>query len=282
MTDSSPAAEAPRAFILGHPVRHSRSPMIHGYWLRTLRLPGSYEFAEVAAEGLAGFFAGLRADRFVGGNVTVPHKVAVTRFLARLDPAAQAIGAVNTIWTEAGELVGGNTDAAGFMANLDEKAAGWADGGPALVLGAGGAARAALHGLLGRGQQVQIVNRTRAHAEALATYFGARVTAHGWEALPGLLPGAGLLVNTTSLGMTGKPKLEIDLAPLGEGAVVYDIVYVPLETELLAQARRRGHRVVDGLGMLLHQAVPGFARWFGVTPQVTPKLRALVEADVRG
>ena len=270
----------PRAFVLGHPVRHSRSPKLHGYWLRTLGLPGSYELADVPPEGLPAFFAGLQEQGFVGGNVTVPHKVAVQEFLARLDPAAQAIGAVNTIWREDGAFVGGNTDAIGFLAHLDEQAPGW-ECRTALVIGAGGAARAAVHGLLGRGVAVHLANRTVGHADALAAHFGAGVHPHGMDAIPDLLPEVGLLVNTTSLGMAGKPALELALAPLRPGAVVYDIVYVPLETGLLAQAKARGHRTVDGLGMLLHQAVPGFARWFGVTPRVTPELRALVEADLR-
>ncbi|HYZ61094.1 MAG TPA: shikimate dehydrogenase [Acetobacteraceae bacterium] len=271
---------APRAFIMGHPVGHSRSPMLHGYWLRTLGIAGSYELIDVLGPELGAFLAGMQAQGFVGGNVTVPHKVAVMPYMSRLDPAARAVGAVNTIWLEDGAMIGGNTDAAGFMANLDELAPMWT--GPAVVLGAGGAARAAVHALRQRNTVVHLVNRTLSHAEGLVERFGMAVHAHPWEELPGLLPRAGLVVNTTSLGMQGKPPLVIDLAPLPRGAVVYDIVYVPLETELLRQARAAGHRTVDGLGMLLHQAVPGFARWFGVTPKVTPELRGLIEADLRG
>lgn len=268
----------PRAFVLGHPVAHSRSPMLHGYWLRTLGLDGSYERVDVPPERLAGFFQTLAAQGFAGGNVTVPHKVASMPFMTRLDDDARTIGAVNTIWVEDGGLVGGNTDAAGFMAHLDEAAPGW--DGPAVVLGAGGAARAAIHGLRARRVPVHVINRTSANAAALADRLGSGVKAHAWDALPGLLAEAGLLVNTTSLGMQGKPPLAVDLTRLPRPAVVYDIVYVPLETELLRAAKARGHRTVDGLGMLLHQAVPGFARWFGVKPQVTPKLRALLEADI--
>lgn len=271
---------APRAFILGHPVGHSRSPMLHGHWLRTLGIAGSYELADLPPAGVPAFLADFASRGFVGGNVTVPHKVAVMPFLARMDEEARAIGAVNTIWLEHGESVGGNTDAIGLMANLDDLAPGW--DGPAVILGAGGAARAAVHALRQRQVTVSVANRTRERADALASRFRAGVTAHGMEELPELLRQAGLLVNTTSLGMTGKPPLEIDLTPLRRDAVVYDIVYVPLETPLLAQARARRHRTVDGLGMLLHQAVPGFARWFGVTPTVTPELRALIEADIRG
>lgn len=256
--------------------------MLHGYWLRTLGVPGAYDLQDVTAEGLAAFFAGLRARGYVGGNVTVPHKVAAMEFVARVDETARAIGAVNTIWLDDGALVGGNTDAAGFMANLDDQAPGWDRAGRvAVVLGAGGAARAAAYGLLGRGMTVRLANRTARHAEALARHFGAGVTAHGMAAVPGLLAGADLLVNTTSLGMAGEPPLATGLGALRPGAVVCDVVYVPLETRLLREARARGHRTVDGLGMLLHQAVAGFSRWFGAVPAVTAELRGLVEADIR-
>jgi shikimate dehydrogenase len=256
--------------------------MLHGFWLRTLGLPGRYEAQEVAPEALAAFMTGLRGAGFTGGNVTIPHKLAVISYLSRIDPAAAAIGAVNTIWTEGDQLVGGNTDAHGFLANLDESAPGWGGQGEVcVVLGAGGAARAAAYGLLQRGMRVHLVNRTLASAEAIAAHFGANVTANDMSALPLLLPKASLLVNTTSLGMRGKPTLDIDIASLRPGAVVYDIVYVPLVTALLRDAGQRGYRTVDGLGMLLHQAVPGFARWFGATPAVTPALRALLEADIQ-
>jgi len=269
---------APRAFILGHPVAHSRSPMLHGHWLRSHGVPGSYELADVPPEGLAAFFARFRGEGFVGGNVTVPHKVAAMRFVDRLDPTAEAVGAVNTIWAEGAELAGSNTDVAGFLAHLDASAPGWDRAGEALVLGAGGAARAAVYALRQRGLAIHIVNRTLATAEALAARFAAE--AHPWSELPRLLGRAGLLVNTTALGMKGQPPLTIDVALLPAGAVVYDIVYVPLETPLLTAARTRNLRTVDGLGMLLHQAVPGFSRWFGLTPTVTPELRALIEADL--
>jgi shikimate dehydrogenase len=256
--------------------------MLHGFWLRTLGLPGRYEAQDVAPEALGAFMTGLRSQGFTGGNVTIPHKLAVIPYLSRIDAAAKAIGAVNTIWTEGGQLAGGNTDAHGFLANLDEGAPGWdAQGGVCVVLGAGGAARAAVYGLLQRGMRIHLVNRTLASAEAIAAHFGANVVASDMAALPRLLPQASLLVNTTSLGMQGKPALDLDIAPLRPGAVVYDIVYVPLVTALLRDAGQRGHRTVDGLGMLLHQAAPGFARWFGATPSVTPALRALLEADIQ-
>lgn len=274
--------DAPRAFVIGHPVAQSRSPLLHGHWLRTLGLPGSYEKVDVAPEALPAFVGGLREAGFAGGNVTVPHKPAALALVDEADEAARAVGAVNTVWIEGGRLHGGNTDASGFLANLDAEAPGW-DGpnGLAVVLGAGGAARAVVHGLLGRGFRVAIVNRTLDTAAAIARAFGPRATAHAWDGLPTLLPAVDLLVNTTSLGMAGKPPLALDLGPLNPGAIVSDIVYVPLDTDLLRAARARGHRAVDGLGMLLHQAVPGFARWFGVVPRVTPALRAVVEADVR-
>ena len=272
----------PRAFVIGHPIGHSRSPVMHGFWLRSLGLEGSYTAHDVAPEALGGFFGGLRAQGFVGGNVTVPHKVAVMQYLSRVDDAAKAIGAVNTVWTENGGWVGSNTDVAGFLGNLDEITPGWDQGSSnAMVLGAGGAARAAVHGLLGRGFEVYLVNRTLAHAEALAACFGPKVHAHPWVDVAKLLPMADLLVNTTALGMQGKPPLEMDLTPLKAGAIVNDMVYVPLETSLLQAARMRGHRTVDGLGMLLHQAVSGFTHWFGTAPKVTPQLRALLETDIR-
>lgn len=272
----------PRACVIGYPIGHSRSPMVHGHWLHELGLDGAYELAEVTPDGLDRFILGMRKAGYVGGNVTVPHKQSVFRLLARCDAAAESIGAVNTLWFEGDALVGGNTDAVGFIGNLDDRAPGWDNGaGQALVLGAGGAARAAVYGLLGRNMDVTVVNRTRETADTLARHFGPRVRVHSWDELLELLPRTDLLVNTTSLGMLGKAPLIIDLAPLKASAVVHDVVYVPLETPLLAAARRRGHRTVDGLGMLLQQAVPGFARWFGATPKVTDALRARVEADIR-
>lgn len=272
----------PKACVMGHPVAHSRSPMIHGYWLETLGIAGAYELADVAPADFAAFLRGLRGRGYVGGNVTVPHKEAAHRHVDRRDAASEAIGAVNTVWYEDGLLVGSNTDAHGFLAHLDATVAGWsANVRSGLVLGAGGAARAIAYALLARGIAVALANRTRTRARELAGHFGGRVSAHGLDELPRLLGDADLLVNATSLGMAGKPPLDIDLAPLKPGAVVYDIVYVPLETSLLKSAKAKGHATVDGLGMLLHQAVPGFARWFGVTPAVTPGLRALVEADIR-
>ena len=276
------SARGPRAFVIGHPVGHSRSPLIHGHWLEVHGIAGSYEKVPVPPEDLDGFVAGLKAAGFVGGNVTVPHKRRVLELADAVDEAADAIGAANTLWFDGDDLVAGNTDALGFLASLDDEAPGW-DGTPgaALVLGAGGAARAVVHGLLERGFEVAVVNRTLMRAVDLAEGQDEGVWAYAWEEIPQLLRSADLVVNTTTLGMAGQPPLALDLAGLKRGAIVADIVYTPLETPLLAAARAAGHRAVGGLGMLLHQAVPGFERWFGVRPEVTPDLRALIEADVR-
>ena len=307
MTDTNPGATR-RACIMGQPVAQSRSPMIHGYWIKQLGVDGAYDFKELSPAEFPAFIAAIGSNGYIGGNVTAPHKQAAFKGVAKRDAAADAIGAVNVIWLENGVLMGGNSDTHGFIANLDEAAPGWqapagaaagaagaagaaADAAGAagavtraVVLGAGGAARAAVYAFVQRGVAVTLVNRTRARADELAAHFGAlpgaRVQGNDWSALPGLLKDADVLVNCTSLGMTGKAPLDIDLTVLKKSAVVYDAVYVPLETALLAQARQRGHRVVDGLGMLLHQAGYGFQKWFGVKTSLTPALRALVEADL--
>ena len=272
-----------RACVIGYPIEHSRSPMIHGYWLKQAGIDGTYDRASVAPADFAAFAGDLPAQGLVGANVTVPHKEEAFRLAEVDDPVARSLGAVNTLWLEEGVLKGANTDVEGFLANLDAGTPGWDKGlARAVVLGAGGAARAVLYGLKQRGVgDILVVNRTLERAQALAAHFGAPVRALAWSELPRALAGAGLLVNTTSLGMAGQPPLDIDLAPLPPQALVTDIVYVPLETPLLALARERGHPIVDGLGMLLYQAVPGFERWFGLRPQVTPGLRALIEADIR-
>jgi len=272
----------PKACLIGHPVAHSRSPMLHGHWLKTLKVAGAYELMDVTEAEFPDFLSALRAHSYVGGNITIPHKQAAFHQVDRCDEAARAIGAVNTVWYEDSRLVGGNTDVYGFIAHLDSVVPQWERGARwAVVLGAGGAARAVVHGLLGRGLDVALVNRTIARAHDLAAHFAMRPKIHSPGDVPRLLGRADLLVNTTSLGMAGKPPLDIDLSPLAPAAIVYDIVYVPVETELLKSAKQRGHRTVDGLGMLMHQAVPGFIRWFGVTPSVTPELRSLIEADIR-
>lgn len=275
-------AEAPGAFVCGHPIAHSRSPLIHGHWLRHHGIAGSYTAIDVAPRDFPALLDRLRAGSHRGGNVTIPHKEAAFALVDRKDAAAMAIGAVNTLWRDGATLFGSNTDAYGFIANLDDRAPGWdARRGAAVVLGAGGAARAVLFALGERGfTDIRIVNRTVDRAEALAAHFGPSFSPHGLDAAPELLRDATLLVNTTPSGMDGQAGLAADLEALPDGALVADIVYVPLETPLLAAARGRGLRVVDGLGMLLHQAVPGFERWFGLRPEVTPELRAMIEADI--
>lgn len=271
-----------RACILGHPVAHSRSPLIHGTWLAEFGLDGSYERLDVAPADLAAVLNGLAERGFAGGNVTVPHKEAAAALVQASTPVARALDAVNTLWLEDGRLHGTNTDVEGFLASLDAGAPGWDHAlRRAVVLGAGGAARAVVHALLERGaEQVVVANRTLARAEDLVRRFGGRVHALAWQEAPAALGDAGLLVNTTALGMAGQPPLALDFCALPVEAVVTDIVYVPLVTPLLDWAGRRGNRVVDGLGMLLHQAVPGFERWFGVRPAVTPALRASIVADL--
>jgi shikimate dehydrogenase len=269
------------ACVIGWPVEHSRSPLIHGYWIRQLGLDAAYRREAVPPERFADFVAHL-ADRGYGGaNVTVPHKEAALE-LSKPDALAQAVGAANTLWLADGVLRATNTDVEGFVASLDAGAPGWAaQVESAVVLGAGGAARAIVFGLMERGvRRIHVVNRSFDRATALQRRFGERVAPSGWDQRNDLLAGGRLLVNTTTLGMAGQPPLEIDLTRLAAAAVVADIVYAPLVTPLLAAARARGLRTVDGLGMLMHQAVGAFARFFGVRPQVTQALRTLVEADL--
>jgi shikimate dehydrogenase len=272
--------KARAACLIGWPAAHSRSPLIHHYWLRTLGIEGGYNIEAVPPEGFAEFVLHLSAHGFVGANVTIPHKERALA-LSMPDARARAVGAANTLWYEGGELRSTNTDIEGFINNLDARAQGWDGVEDALVLGAGGSSRAVVFGLIERGiKRVHLANRTLERARTLADQFGADVHPVAWDAIGGLLPRAGLLVNTTSLGMHGQPALEIDLSLLPSHAVVADLVYVPLETPLLAAARARGLKTADGLGMLLHQAVRGFELWFGQRPEVTSELRALVEADL--
>jgi shikimate dehydrogenase len=274
-----------QAFVVGHPIAHSRSPLIHGHWLAEYGIAGSYTRRDVAPEAFPDFLRTLRQNGFAGGNVTIPHKEAAFRLVEILTPRAQKIGAVNTVFFDAdGRLCGDNTDAPGFVAHLDQSlGADWPARarGTALVLGAGGAARAIVVGLIERGlSRVLIANRTRDRAESLVALDPARIAALDWSDLPAALSQAGLLINTTALGMVGHPPLAIDLGTLPPEAAVADIVYAPLETALLAAARRRNLAAVDGLGMLLHQAVPGFEAWFGPRPAVTPALRDRIVADL--
>jgi shikimate dehydrogenase len=272
--------KARAACLIGWPAAHSRSPLIHHYWLRTLGIEGGYNIEAVPPEGFAEFVLHLSAHGFVGANVTIPHKERALE-LTRPDARARAVGAANTLWYQDGELRSTNTDIEGFINNLDVCAPGWDSAADALVLGAGGASRAVVFGLIERGvKRVRVANRTIARSRALADQFGARVDPAAWETIGDLMPRADLLVNTTSLGMHGQPALELDVGLLPSHAVVADLVYVPLETPLLAAARARGLKTADGLGMLLQQAVRGFELWFGQRPEVTPELRALVEADL--
>jgi shikimate dehydrogenase len=275
------SAKARIAGVMGWPVGHSRSPRVHGYWLEQLGIDGAYVPLPVRPEDFADALRALPKLGFCGCNVTVPHKQAALALCERVDADARRIGAVNTVVVgEDGALDGRNTDAFGFSENILRNAPGWSFAkGPAVVLGAGGAARAVLAALADAGApEIRLINRTRGRAEDLAADIGgsAEVRAWGdWSALEG----AHLLVNTTSLGMTGQPPLEIDLSALPNAALVNDIVYAPLETGLLTAARARGNPVVDGLGMLLYQAVPGFAAWYGATPEVTDALRRFVLRD---
>src|ERR1700689_3417072 len=280
MVSNMAETKARAACLIGWPAAHSRSPLIHHYWLRTLGIEGGYNIEAVPPEGLAEFVLHLSTHGFVGANVPLPPKARALA-LSAPDARARAVGAANTLWYDGGELRATNTDIEGFIDNLDACAKGWDATRDALVLGAGGSSRAVVFGLIERGiQRVHLANRTMERARALADQFGNSVHAIAWDAINEVLPRAGLLVNTTSLGMRGQPPLELDIGLLPSSAIVADLVYVPLETALLKAARARGLKTADGLGMLLHQAVRGFELWFGQRPQVTPELRALVEADL--
>lgn len=271
-----------KAFVIGHPIAHSRSPLIHGTWLAEHGIDGSYEAIDVAPADLPAFFERLRSGEFAGGNVTIPHKEAVFALCDAVDPLARTIGAVNTLVARDGKIVGTNTDYLGFLGNLDAEAPGWSDGpNDAVVIGAGGAARAILVALRRRnGGKVHVLNRTLANAQALVADIDGPFEAHGFEDFAALAPHTGLVVNTSAIGMHGTRFDWLDMSLLPKNSLVTDIVYTPLVTPLLEDARAHGLQTVDGLGMLLHQAVPGFAAWFGVEPKVTPNLRARVQATL--
>jgi shikimate dehydrogenase len=277
----SAESKVPAACLIGWPAAHSRSPLIHHYWLRLYGIEGAYSIEAIPPEGFAEFVMNLSKHGFVGANVTIPHKERALQLTAP-DARARAVGAANTLYYEGETLRSTNTDVEGFIGNLDAAAPGWEATGDALVLGAGGSSRAVVFGLIERGiKRIHLANRTMERARALTDQFGGSVMPLAWNGLDDVLPRAGLLVNTTSLGMTGQPPLNVELPLLPSDAVVADLVYVPLETPLLAAAKARGLRTADGLGMLLHQAVRGFELWFGRRPAVTQELRALVEADLR-
>ncbi|WP_243613449.1 shikimate dehydrogenase [Shimia aestuarii] len=269
------AQSIPLAAVIGHPIAHSKSPRLHGYWLRKYGIEGHYLPMDVAPDDLGAVIDALPKMGFVGANVTIPHKEAIMPLVDELSEGAKAIGAVNTLVFKDGKVLGDNTDGYGFIENLRQGAPEWqAEAGPAMVLGAGGAARAIVYSLLRAGvPEILLTNRTKERADALRSDFGDRIRVVNWEKAEGALAEAATLVNTTSLGMLGKAPLEISLAALASTATVTDIVYTPLETDLLRNAKENGCPTVDGLGMLLHQAVPGFEAWFGTRPEVDAGLR---------
>jgi shikimate dehydrogenase len=265
------SGRAKLAGVMGWPVGHSLSPVLHGYWLATLGVDGAYVPLAVRPEDFSGALRMLPKLGFAGANVTIPHKQAATHAVDELDDVARRIGAVNTVVVRPdGALKGFNTDAFGFIENIRWRHPAWnAAAGPALVIGAGGAARAVVVALLDAGvPAIRLVNRTRERAATLAFSLGGAIEVRDWETRALALEDTALVVNTTSLGMTGQPPLELDLRHLPRDSAVCDIVYVPLETELLKAAKSAGHPTIDGIGMLLHQARPGFAAWFGLEPTV--------------
>ncbi|MBW8320368.1 MAG: shikimate dehydrogenase [Arenimonas sp.] len=272
------------AFVVGFPIKHSRSPLIHGHWLKTLGIAGTYEKIEVAPENFAGFVADLKSGSpgLCGGNVTIPHKETAFRLADEMDALTDELGAANTLWLEDGKLHATNTDGIGFLANLDDRHPGWdRHAERAVVLGAGGASRAIIQALRERGfREIHVVNRSVDRALQLADRFGPRVHGHAMDACAEVMQGADVFVNTTSLGMAGSQVPTLPFSTLASSAVVTDIVYVPLKTEFLLQAEQIGLATVDGLGMLLHQAVPGFEKWFGQRPVVDQSLRDLIIADL--
>ncbi len=271
-----------KAAVIGWPISHSRSPLIHGYWLKQHGIEGSYERRPVKPEELPAFIAGLRRGDLAGCNVTVPHKEAVLKLVDDADATARAIGAANTLWMDGGRLRATNTDAHGFLANLEAAYPDWCDRpGIPLVVGAGGAARAVIHALRGAGcKTILLTNRTRARADELVDYFGDDVQALDWDRRRDGVADCSLLINTTTQGMAGQAALDVPVDALNPLSIVYDLVYVPLKTPLMTAAEARGLRTLGGLGMLLHQAGVGFEHWFGAKPQVTDELYRLVAADI--
>lgn len=273
-----------KACVIGWPITHSRSPLIHGYWLKTYGIDGTYTKEAVTPEALPAFLATMGKHGFSGCNVTVPHKEAALALADMRDPVAEAVGAANTLWRAGGQLHATNTDVYGYMTYLDAKAPGWnRSGAHVAVLGAGGAARAIVHGFLQAGvSEIRLCNRTRERAEILGHHFGSHVRVVAWESRQDHARDAAIVVNTTTIGMKGEGQLGFDFKRFDRATVVSDIVYVPLMTDLLSEAAAAGLRTVDGLGMLLHQAVPGFEKWFGVRPIVTEELYKIIDEDIRG
>jgi len=270
------------AGLMGWPVMHSRSPKLHNYWLAQHGLAGTYVPLAIKADDLRAALRALPALGFSGCNLTIPHKEAALAIVDKVDPLAQRIGAMNCVVVAPdGSLAGYNYDAFGYIESIREAQPGWrADAGPIVVIGAGGGARAVLAGLMDAGaREIRLVNRTPARAQALAHDLGGPIKPVSWADRAAVLAGAAMLINTTSQGMVGEPELDLALDKLPPRALVSDIIYIPRETPLLADAGRRGNPTVNGLGMLLHQARPAFRAWFGIMPDVTPELRALIEAE---
>ena len=268
------------AGVVGDPISHSLSPRLHGYWLQKYKIDGDYKAFHVTPDCLEDFVHLLKSNNISGLNLTVPHKEAIMALVDKIDDRARKIGAVNTVYfTQDGKLIGSNSDGYGFLKHLKSSAPNWkADAGPVVIIGAGGAARAVIVSLLEDGaSEIRLCNRTIDRAENIKQELGdISIKVVKWEDRNQALAGANLLVNVTTLGMSGQPKLDLSLKKLPQNAVVYDIVYNPLETELLRNARDQGNEIVDGLGMLLHQAVPGFKAWFGIEPEVDDDLKAYV------
>jgi shikimate dehydrogenase len=272
-----------KAFVVGWPIAHSRSPLIHRFWLKRHQIEGDYLAEAVPPDAIGDFLTGFGAKGYVGGNVTLPHKETAFRLCAITTPVARRLEAANTLWQDGGRLHGDNTDVHGFSANLDENALDWRRGRTALVIGAGGASRAVLQALIDAGYEaIALANRTPARALALAKHFGAPVTAFDLEALNELIERADFVVNATSAGLHDSAGLNVPWKRARRSAIVTDLIYVPLITPFLQGAKAEGLCIVDGLGMLLHQAVPGFERWFGIRPTVDAALRAYILADLKG
>jgi len=269
-----------KAFVTGWPINHSKSPLLHGFWLKYYGIEGSYEPIAVSEDQFTNFLEKISQGEFAGGNITIPHKEMAFKIIENKDEAATKIGAINTLWLENGKLKGSNTDAYGFAANLDDYAPQWRNGKTAIVMGAGGASRAVIYAILGAGfDRVLIFNRTFSRAENLAKHFGEKSKAQEWTTLEAEIVHADFIVNTTSLGMAGHesddPNFQLPtFSNAQKNLIVTDIVYTPLETPFLKMANEKGLKTVDGLGMLLHQAVPGFEKWFGIKPDVSAALRA--------
>jgi shikimate dehydrogenase len=271
------------AGVMGWPVMHSRSPMLHNYWFRKHGLAGTYLPLAIRPEGLAAALRALHPLGFGGCNLTIPHKQEAMKIVDAVDALAQSIGAISCVVARAdGSLSGTNNDCYGFIENIRQEQPGWRAGaGPIAVIGAGGGSRAVCYGLAQEGaKEIRLVNRTPARAQAIAAEFGGPIKALPWEQRHEALEGAAMVVNTTSCGMVGQPPLDIGLDKLPKSALAADIIYIPLETPFLAAARRRGNRTVNGLGMLLNQARPAWKAWFGIEPEVTAELRAMVEKTI--